>query len=124
MYDKNVSPVGWYIGTYLLRFTEVGYKKNNSPEERFTSWENTVIVKAKDMNEAYAKIAKIGKSHTKPYKGGPNGIPVQWMFEGLTELLPIYDALEDGAEVIWAEHGPRKLKNLKKIVRARDEFKQ
>ena len=22
-YDKNVSPVGWYIGSYLLRFVEL-----------------------------------------------------------------------------------------------------
>jgi hypothetical protein len=40
----------------------------------------------------------------------------------LTELLPIYEELEDGSEVMWAEHAPRKLKNLKKMVRTLDEF--
>lgn len=124
MHDKNISPVGWYVGSYLIRFTELEHDKNDDPEERFSSWENTVIVKAKDLDEAYDKIVEIAKLDTAPYKGGPDGVPVQWVFEGITELLPIYDELEDGAEIMWAEYNPRKLKNLKKLVSAKNEFKQ
>ena len=124
MYDKNVSPVGWYVGTYLLRFIEIADKKNNELEERFLSWENTIIVKAKSLDQAHNKVVKIAKLRTRPYKGGPKAIPVQWVFEGVTELLPIYEAMEDGSEIMWAEHRPRKLKNLRKLVRAKHEFKQ
>lgn len=124
MNDKNISPVGWYVGSYLIRFIELDYKKNDDPDERFLSWENTVIVKAKNLNEAYIKVIKIAKSGTKPYRGGHQGVPVQWLFEGVTELLPIYEKIEDGAEIMWAEHAPRKLKNLRKMVRSCDEFKK
>jgi len=124
MYDKNISPVGWYVGSYLLRFIELNDKKKNNPEERFLTWENTVLVKAKNMKEAYSKIEKIGKSYTAPYKGGTEGVPVQWVFEGVTELLPIYEKIEDGSEIMWAEHGARKLKNLRKLVRPLNEFYQ
>ena len=124
MKDKNTSPVGWYVGSYLLRFVEIEDKNKNDPEKRFLSWENTIIVKAKSFNDAYKKVVKIAKSNTKPYHGGEKGIPVQWVFEGVTELLPIYEELEDGSEIMWAEHSPRKLKSLRKYVRECDELKQ
>lgn len=124
MRDKNISPVGLYIGSYLIRFIEINDKGNFDPEKRFLSWENTVIVTAKNLDEAFDKVEIIAKSDTKPYKGGPEGVPVQWVYEGITELLPIYEELEDGAEIMWCENNPRKLKNLKKIVRNKEDFKQ
>jgi hypothetical protein len=123
-YDKNVSPVGWYIASYMLRFIELKDDFNEDPEHRFTAWENTVIVKASSLEEAYDKALVIAKSETTPYKGGPQGVPVQWVFEGITMLLPIYEALEDGAEIIWQEHKATKLKNLRKLIRNRDEVCQ
>ena len=124
MTDKNISPVGWYVGSYLIRFTEIDDETNENPEERFMSWENTIIVKADNLDHAYDKVVEIAKGDTEPYRGGKDGVPVQWIFEGVTELLPIYDKLEDGSEIMWAEHAPRKLKNLKKIVKQKHEFKQ
>lgn len=124
MYDRNVSPVGWYVGSYLIRFTEIDDKNKHELERRFLTWENTVIVKAKNMNEAYKKIVKIAKTSTAPYRGEGTGVPVQWVYEGVTELLPIYEDMEDGAEIMWAEHAPSKLKNIRKRVKSLDDFKQ
>lgn len=124
MSDKNISPIDWYIGSYLLRFIELDDTNNDDLEERFLSWENTIIVKAKNMDEAYDKIVENAKLGTDVYEGGPDKVPVQWVFEGVTELLPIYEELEDGSEVMWAEHNPRKLKNLRRRVKNKDEFKQ
>ena len=122
--SKNISPVGWYVGSYLIRFVELLAEGNNDPEKKFLSWENTVIVKASNLHEAYDKVVAIAMQATEPYKGGPEGVPVQWVFEGVTDLLPIYEPLEDGAEIMWAEHQPRKLKNLKNRVKGRDDFAQ
>jgi hypothetical protein len=41
-YDKNRSPVGWYVASYLLRFIELKDDFNCDLEHRFTAWENTV----------------------------------------------------------------------------------
>jgi hypothetical protein len=123
-HDKNTSPVGWYVASYLIRFIEIEDTRNNDLEQRFLTWENTVIVKASNLQEAYDKVLIIANETTEPYRGGPLGIPVQWVFEGVTELLPIYEDLEDGAEIMWAKHAPRKLKNLRKAVRGRGDFTQ
>ena len=121
-YDVNLAPFGWYIGSCLLRFIELEADNNYDLEARFMSWENTVIVEAANIEEAYEKIDAIGIENSYPYKGGPTGIPVKWEYLGITELPPIYDELEDGAEVMWGERHPRKLKNLKRRVVTKEEF--
>lgn len=122
--DKNKSPIGWYLGSYLLRFIELKNKRNNDPEERFTSWENTVLVKAKTIESAYSKIERIGRQNSKPYRGGPKGILVQWEYIGVTDVLPIYEEIADGAEIAWAERAPRKLKNLQQLVKLKSIIRQ
>ena len=122
--DKNISPVGWYVGTYLARFIELQDELNQDPEKKFATWENTVIVKAIDLDEAYDKVEAIGIEHAEPYRGGKEGIPVQWEYMGITELLPIYEELEDGSEIMWASNYPRKLKNLKSLIKNKNEFQQ
>jgi len=123
-YSQNTSPVGWYIGSYLLRFIELDSVGNDDPNAEFLAWENTIIVRASDLDEAYGKVISVAETATGPYKGGTEGIPVQWVFEGVTELLPIYEELEDGAEIMWAEHDSIKLSVLRRLAKPLSEFKQ
>lgn len=122
MPSKSVSPVGWYVGSYLLRFIELDAPGNDDPEREFPTWENTVIVQADHMDHAYDKIVAIAERETAPYRGGDEGIRVRWVFEGVTELLPIYEELADGAEIMWAEHEPTRLDQLRRRVYSRDEL--
>ena len=120
MHEKYISPVGWYVASYLLRFVELDDPHKDDIEHKFLSWENTIIIKAYSIAEAFDKAVKIAQADTEPYKGGEHGIDVQWVFEGITELLPIYETLEDGNEIMWCERSPRKLKNLRKWVQSRE----
>ena len=124
MHDKNISPVGWYVCAYLLRFVELAWPHKEDPDAKFLSWENTILVRANSIDEAYDKTVVIAKEASRPYKGGVEGVDVRWLFEGVTEVLPIYEALEDGAEIMWSERAPRKLKNLRALVRQKHEFAQ
>jgi hypothetical protein len=119
---RDVSPVDWQVGTYQLRFVELGDKRNEDLNGRFLIWENTVLVKAKSLSEAHRKITRIGRS-TRPYKGGPDAVDVQWVFEGIVELLPVYDEIEDGVEIMWAERS-RSLKKIRSLAKCASEFKQ
>lgn len=123
-HDKNTSPTGWYLGSYLLRFVELDDDARDDPDRRFLSWENTVLVRAVSLEAAYAKVERIGKASSKPYRGGPQGVRVKWEYMGLTELLPVYEELGDGAEIAWAEHTPRKLKNLEQWIKPKGAFRE
>ena len=122
-YDSNISPVGWYVGTYQVRFIELKQSDNEELENKFLTWENTVLIRAQNIDEAYDKLVKIGQEHTEPYKGGPDGVDVQWVFEGVIELLPIYEEIEDGAEIMWAER-TKKLKNIRAIAKNKEQLYQ
>lgn len=111
--SAEMSPVGWYVGSYLLRFVEIDEPGNDEPDARFLAWENTVIVRARNLDEAFRKVEVIGMQHTEPYKGGPEEVPVRWLFEGITDLLPIYEPLNDGAEIMWEEHDAESLRSLR-----------
>lgn len=91
--------------------------------EGFLVWENTVIVRADNLDEAHDKVVAVANRATEPYLGGPEGKPVRWIFEGITELLPIYEPLEDGAEIMWAEHDAIGLGELRRRAKSLHEFK-
>ncbi|WP_250626805.1 DUF4288 domain-containing protein [Pinirhizobacter soli] len=112
-FSSEISPVGWYVGSYQLRFIELNEAGNDDLEASFLVWENTVIVRAEDLEEAFQKVEAVGLQQTEPYQGGSEGVPVQWIFEGITSLLPIYEALEDGSEIMWEKHDSVKLSELR-----------
>ena len=119
-WDKNISPTGWYIASYMLRFIELADPDNEDPERKFLVWENTVLVMANSLDEAYDKTVVIAGLATDPYKGGKGAIEVQWVFEGVTEILPVYEEIGDGCEVMWAKYR-KKLKNIRR--KSKEEFR-
>lgn len=122
-YDSDISPVGWYLATYQLRFIELDQTGNNDPERRFLTWENTILVKASGIDEAYDKAVKFGLENTLPYKCGLAGVDVQWVFEGILDLLPIYEELGDGSEVAWGDY-TRALKTIRRRAISKEEARQ
>ncbi|MDY4295887.1 MULTISPECIES: DUF4288 domain-containing protein [unclassified Xanthomonas] len=122
-HPKVLSPVGWYVGSYVIRFVELDVLGNDDPQEEFLVWENTIIASAPDFDEAYRKVVAVAETTTDPYKGGPGGVPVQWVFEGVTQLLPIYESLEDGSEIMYEEHASMRLDVLRQRVMSLDALK-
>jgi hypothetical protein len=43
----------------------------------------------------------------------------EWRFAGLRELLPVYDDLEDGAEVLWRVHGRVPVSRIQRMVKSK-----
>ena len=120
---QNISPIDWYLGSYISRFIEIEDVDIGNQEKMFSAWENTVIVQADSLKKAYEKIEIIGKDHAEPYTNVDQK-SVQWEYLGITEVIPIYEDLEDGAEIAWTSHNPKKLKNLKSRVKSLEELYQ
>ncbi|MCC4589948.1 DUF4288 domain-containing protein [Xanthomonas campestris pv. cannae] len=107
----------------MIRFVELDALGNNDPQEELLVWENTIIVSAPDFDEAYRKVFAVAETTTEPYKGGLDGVPVQWVFEGVTQLLPIYESLEDVSEIMYEEHASMRLDVLRQRVMSLDALK-
>jgi hypothetical protein len=117
---RNKSPFGWWMASYIERFEYEDEDKTNL-NRRCDAWENTIIIQAKDREQAYRKAEKVGRLGEMSYKT-TEGRMGAWRYEGLTSLLPIYEGLEDGAEIYWQEHDNRTVRKIKSWVKAKADL--
>jgi hypothetical protein len=118
----NRNHTGWWIASFIERF-EFFDENLANPKRRCLAHENTVLVRASNRDVAYRKAVKIGRasegSEGWDSKSGRRGA---WRFEGLTGLLPMYEALEDGAELLWRELSNVSVRKVKTLVRAKKDL--
>ena len=91
-------------------------QKKLGPGSRCEVWENTRLVRARNREEAYRKAVKISGGKPNPTNGG------EWRFAGISLLFPIYEEIEDGAEILWAGYGRIPMSRIKKMVRPKDQL--
>lgn len=118
---RNKSPYGWWVAILVERLELKGEDRKNL-NRRCTFDENIHLIKAKDRDEAYQKamnLGKVGHNLKMTFEDGTKG---GWVFEGVSELLPIYDELEDGAEILWTRHFSKAVKTAKAMVRKKSEL--
>jgi hypothetical protein len=120
---RNRSPYGWWVASILTRYEEEG-EDTTKMSRVCQAWEDTILIEADDREEAYRKAVYEGKQResesfdcTDP-KTGKRG---RWVFAGLVSLLPVYEELKDGAEIIWNEHR-RSAKTLESWVKSKGEL--
>jgi len=118
---KNRSPHGWWIASYLERF-EYYDEDRRKLNRRCTAWENTVLIKAKNRDEAWRKTVALGRLSGGSEAWDETGRKGQWRYEGVTSLLPVYETIEDGAEVLWTEHQGWTVKRVKTLVKTKREL--
>jgi len=118
---KDVSPVGWYIAAYIERLE---FKDEDKPDltRRCRAWKNTILVRARDPEQAYRRArywATLGGGGRWKIKKGIRG---RMVFEGFTTLLPVYDKIKDGCEVIWTDYRSRSVRSIKSMVSPKGEL--
>ena len=118
---RNRNATGWRVARYLVRFEYYDERKRDLGR-RCLAWENTIIVKAHSREEAHKKSAAVGRLSEGSEAWNKEGRRGAWRFEGLTILLPIYEKLEDGAEILWEEHTNRTVRSVKRMVRSKSSL--
>jgi uncharacterized protein DUF4288 len=118
---RNHSPYGWWIATYVLR-DQWDDNPNPSPKSRCTAWENTIILQAADREAAYEKAVKLASGAATEFGNQKGDRTGRWVFEGLMSLLPIYEELEDGTEILWTEHENKTVAKVRSWVRQKHEL--
>lgn len=119
--NHNRSPTGWWIASYIER-AHWDDDRRSSTSSRCTAWENTIIFKAKDRDSAYSKAVRLGSSNKSTFSDDDGKRTGGWIFEGLTSLLPIYDELGDGAEVLWRDHSGRTLRRIRAMLKKKGDL--
>ena len=109
----------WYFAEIIIRFEPVERDEANDLR-RGTTWGNFHLIKAASPEEAYTKAEKIGREHNYTYPS--HGREIASVFAGVGNLLPIYEDIEDGAEIMWRDYGYVSNKTTKKLVSDKAEL--
>jgi len=118
---RNRNHTGWWVASYLERFEFYDEKKSNL-NRRCVAWENTILIRAKNREQAFRKAIAIGKV-CQGIEGWDNkGRKGAWRFEGLTSLLPVYDKIGDGEEIFWKEYEGRTVGKIKSWIKHKKEL--
>lgn len=93
----------WYVAILILRFEFYDEKKAHV-NRRCNVHENMHLIQASTPEDAYTKAMHLGQ-----VSNGTEGIDDFkrkgiWIFEGLNELIPVYEKIEDGCEILWTKH--------------------
>ena len=118
---RNRSPRGWWIAPYLERFEYYDENRRNL-NRRCVAWENTILVRANDRDQAWKKAVAFGRLSDGNEGWDETGRKGAWHYEGLTSLLPVYDDLEDGGELVWVEHPRSSVKRIKAMVKTKRQL--
>jgi hypothetical protein len=122
---ENKSPEGWWVAEIIERL-EFEDEDTSNPRRRCRAWRNTVMVKARDRNDAYRKAiryAQIGKDDPNPWIGEHAGRRVKCVFEGISSLLPVYDFLdEDGTEILYHDMKNITVRRVKSWVKRKEDL--
>jgi hypothetical protein len=119
----------WYIAEIIEKCEPV--ERNEKQElRRVTTWGNHHLIKADSPEKAFDKAEKIGKEAEYKFTNSDK-IEMEWIFVGIGELLPIYEDIEDGAELMWNDYGfisnrrtmrmPYEKKELMELIRPKQK---
>jgi hypothetical protein len=119
----------WYIVEIIEKCEPV--QRNEKQElRRVTTWGNHHLIKADSPEKAFDKAVKLGKEAEYKFTNSDK-IEMEWIFVGIGELLPIYEDIEDGAELMWNDYGfisnrrtmrmPYKKKELMKLIKPKQQ---
>jgi hypothetical protein len=96
--DVKGEPVSWYLSREIIYFEFA----DQDDQDEYQVWENLILINAQSPEEAYQKALKHGSdSEGEVTIDGRKG---RSKFKGLKTLVPVYEDIEDGAEIEWLEY--------------------
>ena len=113
---RNRNHTGWWIFREVEQWVP---KRGGSTSERSRRqvWENTRLLRAGSREEAYQKaMALCRAAHPSKTNDG------EWRFVGLSMLLPVYEEIEDGAELLWTDRGYMTVAKIKQLVKSKSQL--
>jgi hypothetical protein len=112
----NRNHTGWWIFEEVEQFVSKRQKKL-SLTSRCLARLNLRLLRARSREEAYRKAMKFGSAGrpSKTYGG-------EWRVVGISMLLPIYDEMEDGSEILWYKDKVMNVARIKTLVKSKRQL--
>ena len=104
----------WFIGELVEEFKAVNQTEN-------LVHINTILIRADSPEIAYQKALTLGEETNRVFIN-TDGIEVRVNFRGLRGLYPVYDRLEDGAELLYEERKGISDEEIAKMVKPKEEL--
>jgi hypothetical protein len=95
--NKKHRKKRWYLA-FIIQYFEYADKRS---QKEYSVWENLVLINADSPDHAYEKAISLGQMVEEEVT--INGERGYSRFKGLSDLVPIYDEIEDGAELAFKE---------------------
>ena len=118
---RNRKHTGWWVASHVERI-EYYDEPTKNLSRRCCAWENTVLIRARDRHDAYRKAVIVGRRGDRGEAWNSAGRKSAWRYEGLTMLLPIYEELEHGSEILWQDHVGRTVRSIRAMVKTKREL--
>jgi hypothetical protein len=120
MVDKIINKGNWFLVQIIERCEPLNADLSK-PLRRCTVWGNYHLIKATSPAMAYDKAEKLGKEGNYNFKNADKS-DMKWEFIGIGDILPIYEDLEDNAEIMWTDYGLISAKRSDRFVRTKEEL--
>lgn len=104
----------WFIGELVEEFQAADQPSN-------LVYINTTLIQAESPEVAYSKALALGRSTNRVFTNS-DGIEVRVTFRGLRGLYPVYDKLEDGAELLYEKRDGVSETAIAKMVKSKEEL--
>ena len=79
------------------------------------------MINASTPDKAYEKAEKIGKSGNYKFTNSDK-MKMKWEYVGIGDILPIYEDIEDKAEIMWTDYGFISARRSNRFARTRKEL--
>jgi hypothetical protein len=109
---------GWYLVSVIQRFDWADAIDGESAPV----WENYHLIRADTISQAYDEAMALPEYVSDRDPSTLGGRKGRWVTLGVSELLPIYDPLEHGSEIMWTDHGTIDQEAAEKLPRTKAEI--
>jgi hypothetical protein len=104
----------WYIAELVEKITV-------AEDSRNVVHQNLVLIRTTSADEAYEKAVTVGKNGETSYEN-PAGNLVHITFEGISDLVQMYEDLEDGAELTFRRTVGLTHEQIRALIVPRDQL--
>ena len=120
MEDKIINKGNWFLVEIIERCEPVD-NDISKPLRRCTVWGNMHLIQAPSPEKAFDKAEKLGKEGNYAFKN-VDKLDMKWEFVGIGDILPIYEDIEDKAELMWTDYGFISAKRSERFVKTKTEL--